>query len=315
MYKKITEKYSFVKGFNIQPDWGRTGTQIWLNFDAERYEMFIKIGKERFPSMNTLRIWLSFEAYMEDRVTYLENVKKACDILTKEDIYIIPTYFNGWVGMPCFGAFTMENIEESKRPAYIKCLRETVEAIKDSKILMHDIANEPYNNAFVHKVYFDKVTDFLLRMTEELRKIDSRPITIGSQSYLSDNKDLCDIDALAPYEDVITLHPYNQKNKPVEEFEKDFCKILDYLVQFDKPIIITECCWAAPTAEERKPYLESELSVYKKHGVGYLVQGLITSPVADLHPIEESYLEKGLYMAFLDRDFNIRPCHDIFNKI
>ena len=28
------------------------------------------------------------------------------------------------------------------------------------------------------------------------------------------------MDVLAPYEDVITLHPYNQKNKPIEEFEK-----------------------------------------------------------------------------------------------
>ena len=315
MYTKITEKYSFVKGFNIQPDWGRSGPQIWLNFDAERYEMMIKIGKERFPSMNTIRLWLSFDAYMQDRVTYLENVKKACDILTKEDIYIIPTYFNGWVGMPCFGAFTKECIGKSKRSAYIKCLRETVEAIKDTKILMHDIANEPYNCAFDYKEYFREVTDFLIHMTEELRKIDSRPITIGSQSYYREDKELCDMDVLAPYEDVITLHPYNQRNKPVEEFEKEFTEILDYLVQFDKPIIITECCWAAPTAEGRKPYLESELTVYTKYGVGYLVQGLFTSPVADLHPVEESYIESGLYMAFLDRDFNIRPYHDIFNKI
>lgn len=315
MYKKICEKYSFVKGFNIQPDWGRNGTQIWLDFDAERFEMMIKIGKERFPSMNTIRLWLSFDAFMQDRVTFLENAKKACDILTKEDIYIIPIYFNGWVGMPSFGAFTKECVGKDKRSAYIKYLRETVEAIKYAKILMHDIANEPYNNAFGHKEFFDTVTDFLVDMTEELRKIDPRPITIGSQSYYREDKSLCDMDVLAPHEDVITLHPYNISGKPVEEFEKDFTKILDYLVQFGKPIIITECCWGAPTAEERKLYLESELAIYTKYGIGYIVQGLFTSPVADLHPVEESYIEKGLYMAFLDRDFNIRPYHDIFNKI
>lgn len=179
---------------------------------------------------------------------------------------------------------------------------------------MHDIANEPYNNAFDHQEYFDVVTDFLKRMIEELRQIDDRKITVGTQSYYRENKELCDMDVLAPFVDVITLHPYNQNNKPVEEFEKEFCEKLDYLLQFDKDIIITECCWAVPTAEGRKPYMESELSVYKKYGVGYLVQGLITSPVADLHPVEESYLEEGLYMAFLDRDFNIRPHHDIFNK-
>lgn len=124
-YKNITEKYSFVKGFNIQPDWRRSGTQIWLSFDA----------------------------YMENRKVYLENVKKACDILTREGINIIPIYFNGWVGMPCFGAFTQECVGKNKRPAYIKCLCETVEAIKDSNILMHDIANEPYNNSLWRGIF------------------------------------------------------------------------------------------------------------------------------------------------------------------
>ena len=94
----ITQKYAHVKGFNIQPDWGRNGTEIWLNFDRTRYEEMIRIGKERFPAMNTVRIWLSFDAWIQDRQTYLQSVKAAGETLSAEGLLIIPTYFNGWFG-------------------------------------------------------------------------------------------------------------------------------------------------------------------------------------------------------------------------
>jgi hypothetical protein len=84
---------------------------------------------------------------------------------------------------------------------------------------------------------------------------------------------------------------------------------------FGKPVIITECCWGAATAEKRLPYLETELTVIQKHKIGFIAHALFTSPVSDLHPIEESYLNEGLYMAFLDKEFNIRPHHDIFNRL
>ena len=114
--------------------------------------------------------------------------------------------------------------------------------------------------------------------------------------------------------DVISLHPYNRHNKPKDVFEAETVELMDYIETFGKPFLITECCWGAPTEDERLPYLESELETFSKLGVGYIVQGLFTSPVADLHPIEESHMTEGLYMAFLDRNLNVRKHHDIFNK-
>ncbi len=185
----------------------------------------------------------------------------------------------------------------------------------NADILMHDIANEPYNNVYGTDRAFKKVSEFLEEMIRVLRTVDGRRITVGSQCcYFNGEKKIRDVTRLAPSVDVISLHPYNQHNKPKDVFEAETVELMDYIETFGKPFLITECCWGAPTEDERLPYLESELETFSKLGVGYIVQGLFTSPVADLHPIEESHMTEGLYMAFLDRNLNVRKHHDIFNK-
>ena len=100
--------YSDIRGFNVHGDWGGHGITEWLNFDAERYKMMIDVAKKRFPGMNTVRIWLSFDAYVADKKKYLDSIKRATDILTEAGLNIIPAYYNGWFGMPCFGSFTAD---------------------------------------------------------------------------------------------------------------------------------------------------------------------------------------------------------------
>lgn len=62
--------------------------------------------------------------------------------------------------------------------------------------------------------------------------------------------------------DVISLHPYNRHNKPKDVFEAETVELMDYIETFGKPFLITECCWGAPTEDERLPYLESELETF-----------------------------------------------------
>lgn len=307
--------YSIIRGFNIHGDWGGNGITEWLNFDAKRYEMMISIAKERFPGMNTVRIWLSFDAYMADRARYLAAVKTAADILTKAGLQIIPVYYNGWFGMPCFGAFTRENIQEHQLPIYVQCTKDTTALFKDANVLMFDVSNEPFNNVQGDPKAFELVMRFLKLMIQTVREMDDRPITVGTQGYPKpDKREMCDIDRLAPFIDVFSLHPYNISGMSQEEFEKSFVDILKYLEPFKKPYLITECIWGAPTADGRKQFLESELETYHKNNVGFLCHSLFTCPVADLFPLEEIGCTEGLYMAFLDRDFKIRPHHDIFNN-
>lgn len=312
---RMRDEYSYVRGFNIQPEWGATGVDVWLKFDAQRYKTMIHTGKQRFPNMNTIRVWLSFDAYISDREKYLSAIKTACGIISAEGIKIIPIYFNGWFGLPSFGGFTAECLSKNMYEQYRVYLKDCVNAIKDADILMHDIANEPYNNVYSYEPSFNKVSEFLEEMIRVLRTVDGRKITVGSQCcYYNAKKEIPDALRLAPSVDVISLHPYNQHNKPKDEFAAQTEELVNYIEALGKPFLITECCWGTPTADERLPYLESELETFSRLGVGYIVQGFFTSPVADLHPIEESHMTDGLYMAFLDRDLNIRKHHDIFNK-
>lgn len=315
MYNCVKE-YSNIRGFNFQPDWGGHGITIWLNFNEKRYRELLENGKEKFPKMNTVRIWLSFDAWYENRKLYLENLKKAGEIITSLGLNIIPVYFNGWFSLPVFGGFTPESINSPEKiVVYGVYLRECVEMLKPANILIHDLSNEPLNNTSGNVGTIDKVFSFLSEMSTQLRKIDNRPITVGTQSYIH-YEEFCDVDIFDPIVDVFTMHPYNIKCDSKEVFMEDTVKILEYIEKFDKPVIITECCWAGKTDEDRIPYLETELNTFSELKIGFCCHAMSTSPVADLYPLEGDMMpSKGLYMAFLDKNGEIRKGHDIFNRV
>ncbi len=315
---EYNKPYAHIRGFNLHGDWCSTGLTEWLNFDPEHYRFMVKKGQEKFPGMNTIRIWFSLDAYLADKTRYLSAIKEAVDILTETGLWIIPTYFNGWFGVPSFGGFVPASLTDQFMPIYKKFIQDSVKAIAHTQnILMHDISNEPYNLVMGrgNAAGYEKVTNFLKEMIFAVREIDNRKITVGTQSFPNKgNPSICDVALLAPYVDVFSLHPYNEQHLSPEEFDTAFKARIDAVESFGKPYIITECIWGTPTAETRKYFLETELATYNKYGVGYLVHALCTSPVADLHPVDTYGTGKGLYMGFLDENFEIRPYHDLFNQ-
>ena len=321
-------EYGYVRGFNFQPDWSTNGCGVWLKFAGDRYRKLIARGKELFPRLNTLRIWLSFDAWCEDRQKYLENVRAAAKIIRQEKLKFIPVYFNGWFGIPVFGGFVPEHLDWAKKTNgyanFILYLKESLEAVSSDAILLHDVCNEPFNNSWRDRERTEIVLDFLSEMCRRIKKADSRPITIGSQGIQSVGtmdfpqikSKWKDIDLLSEMIDVITLHPYIiDIEKSREHFER-LKDALEYLRQIKKPVIITECCWAGKTDDERKVYLETELSHYSELGIGFLAHALSESPVADLHRLDDEAALSGsdLYMAFIDREGKMRKWHDIFNN-
>ena len=321
-----TNAYSSVRGFNFQPDWSSNGVGVWLKFDGKRYREQIARAKQLFPKMNTLRIWLSFDAWCEDSSLYLKNIREAATILAEEGLKFIPVYFNGWFGLPSFGGFVSETLgwlrtynHYAHQRAY---LRQSAQAVASEAILIHDISNEPFNNAWGLKWRAEIVWDFMREMCAEMRSVSALPITVGSQGLPSASDmgmpeikgEFGDIDLLAPYVDVITLHPYCIPPMTDAEHLDYLTRVLEYLRQFNKPVIITECCWAGTTDEERIPFLQTELSHYAKLGIGYCVHALWESPVADLHRLDDGKgIGMGLYMAFINKDGNLRKGHELFN--
>jgi hypothetical protein len=327
---QCTQDYSHIRGFNFQPDWGGTGTAIWLeHFNPTRYRQLIQAGKRAFPGINTLRVWLSFDAWCENQALYLQNVTAAVRIVREESLKIVPVYLNGWFGIPVFGAFAVELLDGTYHQNYEPFrtyLRETVTAAACGDILMHDISNEPYNNTRKNMESVLRVTDFLREMAAEVRALDNRPVTVGSQGT-GNWEETTDNALLAPFVDVLTLHPYaiiDRKLSPAEvkaqqkvlreRHESSLIQLLNEAEMLGKPVIITECMWGARTAEARIPILEVEFANYAKYGVGYLIHALCTSPVADLHPLGDVEMGcLGLYMAFLDKNLDIRLGHELFN--
>ena len=324
-----TEKYTFVRGFNFHGDWGANGIDLWLeNFDAARYKELIKRGKQLFPGINTLRIWLSFNAWIKNPFLYLKNVKKAGEIISEEGLEFIPVYFNGCLGVPDYDSFTSETLYGqkvyTKYKYFKKYTHETAKVFNGSNVLMHDISNEPYNNVGFERFRVDIVSGFLEEMTSEVRSVDKRPVTVGSQGGRNwQGKDEItgagkwyDIDILNKFADVITLHPYCIPPKKPEDHLKNLCEITGYINKLKKPVIVTECCWFADTDEERVEIIKVELDVLKKINIGFLAHAMCESPVFDLHPVTDAEDNSGVgtaYMAFIQKNGKIRPGHDIIN--
>lgn len=253
----------------------------------------------------------------------------ASDILTDEGLDIIPVYFNGWHSTPDFGGFTYETLRQLKHcssPSYANgsfrpcdCyLSEAMEALAAGSLLLHDLSNEPYNGVYDIKpdgrvIYmpggFELVSEFLYKMSRVAREADARPITVGSQGFFFE--DTSDLDMLAPIVDVFSMHPYVEAMTTMADHEAYIMRLIERAERLGKPILVTESCWGADDDADRELIIRRELSDYCRCGVGFIAHGLCQSPVADLHPLDG--LNPGMYMPFLDAQYNIRPHHGVFN--
>jgi len=322
------KKYTDVRGFNFHADWGFSGIDLWLeNFNPERYRELIKNGKQHFPGMTALRIWLSFSAWCKNPALCLANMKKAGEIISEENLDFIPVYFNGCLGVPLFDVFTAETLFGQRQYTDFKFFKKYVKAAADcfkgQRVLMHDIANEPFNNVGNVQSFIEIVRDFMEIMANEIRTVDDRPITVGSQGFpwqdkagMTSNSKWLDIDLLNPFVDVITLHAYYIPPKPEQLHEDEIREVLGYIDTLGKPTICTECCWFADTDEERAALVKHDLALFNKLGLGFCAHALRESPVFDLHPITDADDNSGVggaYMAFIDKNGDIRKGHEIFN--
>jgi hypothetical protein len=144
---------SKVRGFNYQVSYGSTSFENWLYIKPELVELELRRGKYYFPKMNTIRIWLSWEAFNRDNRAFANNFEFTLSIAKKLDLLVIPTLFNRWHDktldnggiyidhfMSGWGWITgKENLFQS----YLEAI---VSEHKDyNRILMWDICNEPFS--------------------------------------------------------------------------------------------------------------------------------------------------------------------------
>ena len=95
------EDYSQIRGFNYQPSYGSHGIETWGDaFDIAIFRREISQGKEYFPGMNTIRLWLSYDAYIRHPEAMPERFHKVVELANELGVRFIPTLFNGWHSWP-----------------------------------------------------------------------------------------------------------------------------------------------------------------------------------------------------------------------
>ena len=310
--------FSGVRGFDFQPPWGSNGRDIWLKFDAAEYRRLIRLGKNAFPKMNTLRVWYSLDAWYDDPARAQSNMVEAARIIRDEGLRMIPVYFNNWHTIPDFGGLSHEILNKDKgrweKPfgRYMTGLAEALERL--DVVLVHDICNEPINNAIYCEKGLARIRDFVANMAGRLHAVSKAPVTVGSQAgpWREPHCGVdCDIDLFAPYLDVISCHPYKLMGPTVGTYDEYLDWILAKAARHGKPVLATECCIGAKTDEARVAVIREELSGLTRRGIGFIAHALTPSPVADLH---EDRGAGGFYMPFMMLDGTIRQGHEAFNE-
>ena len=310
------EKYSWVRGFNYQPSWGSHGLQIWLDFDPQTYALEVDRGRKYFPKMNSLRIWLSYDAYIYDRRKFLEAVATAHKILRKRNIKIMPVLFNGWHSIPDFGGICGGMLKVLRRRGewMVECqyVEDIAKIMSDpNDLLMFDLCNEPFCN-IVGEEQQQIATDFFRTIAKRLHKVAPEvPVTIGTWSTQK-----WDIDLLSPVVDVISMHPYwAERSYSKEEHLKMIGEILSYLKELGKPVIVSECCWGTcddDDDDKRVEIIRHELGWMAREGIGFMPHALHHSRVADLH--RDTYWPGLMYMQFIEADGSLRKGHEVYNE-
>lgn len=321
--------YSKVRGFNYQPSYGSTSLENWYNFDADTVELELRRGKEYFPGFNTVRYWLSWDAYMRKPEKFKADFEKSLEIADSLCIKVIPCLFNRWHDRSGYdnGGVYLENFAIPEvwayyRPMYIDYVKDLASTFKeDPRILAWDLCNEPFSYTAltdITKLFLQAEIDWLTDMYKAIKEFDTvTPVGVS----IHHGHGLEGIDWIKDISDVFLIHPYficDKENMYDPElrarFEKRTADIVNYCNELGKPMVVTETCWGALTDEDRVEVIRYTLSVLTKHGLGFVAHALHYSMVADLHYPEDGFLGHSHNLAFTTRDGKLRPGHEIFNE-
>ena len=318
MTKLFNDEYKTIRGFNYQPSYASHGLQVWGDaFDIDVIKKELELGKKHYPGINTLRLWLSFDAFLQYPQCLAERFGSIVDLGETLGLRFIPTLFNGWHSLPDFGGISVEavrywGVEGRFDEAFLPFIESIVKPFAtDHRILLWDLCNEPFNSALCDASR-QAVLGWLKNVYWACKRLGAlAPITVGSIP------DLNSIRLLEPISDVITFHPYYARNlfrRTVREYEDNVDETVDFANSLNKPLLATETGWGAMADKERADILAVELGVLSKYGIGFTAHLLCHTLVADGHRPEYGPITAAGYMAFVELDGSMRPYHGIFNE-
>ena len=310
---------SDVKGFNYHPTYSHDALEDWLLFDEELWRRELTLGKKMFPGMNTVRLWLSWNAYCRLEGRFIERLRKAIDICRELDLFVIPCLFNRWHDpMVAADAVYIDHFlpNSSWLHKFGNLFEDYIDDLsaafgKEERILVWDICNEPfaYNGDFPERESVQRhELAWLKRMSDRLRGNGvTQPLGVGSTGEQP-------MEIFGDIVDVYLTHLY-YRGEPVEQFEETVKGFVAESKKFGKPLITSECCWGSLDDKERAELIRVALTMFKKYEIGYVAHALWYSLCADLHdPVDGRVTSNIGNLCFINKDGKVRPYHEIFNE-
>ena len=316
--KKLSIPASSVRGFNYHPSYSTGSLEDWLLFDKSVWERELTRGKELFPAFNTVRIWLSWNAYCRMGDRFIECVREVIDICRKLSIYVIPSIFNRWHDpiIDCDGIYIDHFLPNSSwlykfGDPFGKYIDDLAKSFKDEEqILVWDVCNEPlaYNGDFpMRDVIKHYELEWLHRMADRLRAGNvTQPLGIGStgKEPMETFGDICD---------VYLTHLYYKND--LDCFNSRVMAFVEEAKRNEKDLIISECCWGSLDDKKRGELIRGTLSTFAKYDIGYIAHALWSCGCTDLHdPADGPVTENIGNLAFIRPDGSMRPFHEIYNE-
>ncbi|MBP3371187.1 MAG: cellulase family glycosylhydrolase [Clostridia bacterium] len=311
-------KASEVKGFNFHPSYSTGSLEDWLLYDEDVWRKELANGKEKFPKMNTIRIWLSWNAYCRLQDKFIDHIRSVIEICKELDLYVIPCLFNRWHDpmVDCDGIFIDHFLPNSSwLHKFDGLFEDYIDALcqafrEEERILVWDICNEPlaYNGDFpMREVVQEYELQWLHRMADRVRYNNvTQPLGLGStgDQPMEVFGDVCD---------VYLTHLYFRGD--FEKFEADVARFVEESQKSGKPLISSECCWGSLDDKYRGELIRGTLSTFQKYGVGFVAHALQYCGCTDLHdPCDGRVTPDIGNLCFINKDGSLRPYHDVYNE-
>ena len=319
---------SGVRGFNYQPSYGRNGLELWRDFDAGVVEAELGRGKEYFPHMNAIRLWLSWDAFAygsgADRRRFCASFESALAIADQHRLKVMPVLFNRWHNDHLdYGGIYIDHLLPPEMGGawagsqFGRRCRAYVEAVvgphaDDPRVFAWDLCNEPFSYGDLNNKNVQPLIDAEYAWLESqyglCKEVGAQaPITVGAHWGTPIGK-------LGPISDVLSIHPYWIHGADKKSYEAHLNADVEYARQAGKPLIASETCWGHLDDVRRVEIIRYTLGQLKKRGIGWLAYLLHHSLIADAHRPQYGPVGDPMNLAFIEADGSLRPGHDAFNE-
>jgi hypothetical protein len=324
-----------MRGFNYTPSYATTG-MWWSDFRHETVEAELRLGKEAFPSFNTVRVFLGYNSYLGNRGAFSAAFEDFLGICADLSIVVAPVLFNRWhSGLPDFGGiyldhfvpgqsyvqFELNSTKTDYRASigfdkqFVPYLNDIVGAHRDDpRIAFWDLCNEPFFGPLASESQTTATAEmaWLELIAAEVRGFaPAAPVTVGTHA-LHGVEGVFRVEHLS---DFISTHPYvdNVWMPARQEFTAFLDELIARAATVGKELLASETVWGSVDDLKRADTLAFTLEELTKRKIGFLAFGLNHSLASDLHKPEFGSITSAGSCAFLDEKGRIREGHGVFN--